>query len=104
MKEIHHRASYEWDFNRPTKEFILEDLNRPGHKSLTNDMANALTEIFFNHSEVHAYNVMDFKITYRDSTGRWDGVKVESFKVDPDNGAVQVLSVSFYPLPPPVEP
>ena len=100
MKEIHHHASYEWDYNPGTKEFILEDLNRPGYKSLTNDMERVLSEIFFN-CDVRADRVHTYKIVYRDSTGRWDGVKVESFKVDPNNGAVRVLTVSFYPLPPP---
>ena len=75
----------------------IVDLDQ-GSKSVTNDMDNVLADI-----QAELGDLAGYAVIYRDSTGRWDGVRLErgivAFyalnEIDPERAAARLL----HPLP-----
>lgn len=76
------RATFSYELS---DDGILQiiDLDHDGAKSVTNDIENVLLDIAQHEGPLGAYRVI-----YRDSTQRWDGIKLD------EHGHFQ----SFYPI------
>lgn len=82
-------ADFVYHSNEKFVEIVDLDL---GNKSVTNDMAYVLSAIAEReHSLVQAF-YENRKIIYKDSTGRWDGVRC-SFNIDG-----RINEIMFYPI------
>ena len=89
------RADYTYTVEGPV--IAIVDLDQ-GSKSVTNDMENVLDDIRTELGDLAGYAVI-----YRDSMGRWDGVRLVGHSVefyalnetDPDRAAARLL----HPLP-----
>ena len=96
-------VDFNHDIDLANKRILIVDLDLGG-RSVTNTMDVVLTAIFLMHNEhITEDNLHEWTIHYLDSTNRWDGVRVESFRVkdfrDRNAKWLVVDSVSFYPIP-----
>lgn len=65
-------ASYTWHV-APGGVLVVVDLDRPGWNSVTNDAAGVVAELAELRPDIFARFPL---IPYRDSDGRWDGLRV----------------------------
>lgn len=87
------RADYTYTVEGSVVAII--DLDQ-GSKSLTNDMENVLDEI-----QAELGSLAGYSVIYRDSMGRWDGVRLERGLVefyslnetDPERAAARLLHI-----------
>lgn len=67
QKNDNFRADYEYTVEGQV--ICIVDLDR-GNRSVTNDIENILHDI-----KIHLGELSGYAVIYRDSTGRWDGVR-----------------------------
>jgi hypothetical protein len=65
------RADYEYTVDEDAAIIAIVDLDL-GNKSVTNDMENVLDDI-----KLKLGTLSGFSVIYKDSLGRWDGVRLD---------------------------
>ena len=91
-REYHHPpgADYTYKLDIEKKVLTIVDLDR-GNRSVTNDMENVIVGIA-EREGVTVQGLCGFGIAYKDSMGRWDGVKASPLEYG------RAVAIRFYSL------